>query len=110
MTLGPGDVDIGFAGRIALSDQTHSRISGISWGTEIIVSGRQISTSHGGAVGRLAAKTEPRPMVTKGTATGILVRTRAQTAPEFQSGLKSDRWETVLVELVVESEELLPGG
>ena len=43
-------------------------------------------------------------MVTNGTASGILVRTRAQTAPEFQSDLKVERWETVLVEMVVESE------
>jgi len=104
VTLGPADVDIGFAGRLASSDQTHSRIAGISWGAEVIVSGRQISTSHGGSVGRLAGKTEPRPLVTKGIATGILFRTRAQTAPEFQSSLKAERWETVLVEMVVESD------
>jgi ATP-dependent DNA helicase RecQ len=32
VSLGPSDVDIGFAGRLASSDQVHSRIADISWG------------------------------------------------------------------------------
>lgn len=54
VTLRPADVDIGFAGRLPSSDQIHSRIAGPFWGTEVIVSGRIVSTSHGGSVVRQA--------------------------------------------------------
>lgn len=105
VTLGPADVDIGFSGRLHTSDPVQARIAGLSWGSRIVVSGKQVSTVEGGTVGRLAGRTEPRSVATPGTVSGILVRTREQTAPEYQSGLKVDRWETALVEMIVEGEE-----
>jgi ATP-dependent DNA helicase RecQ len=105
VTLGPADVDIGFSGRLHSSDPVHARIEGTSWGSKVVVSGKQILTIQGGPVGRLASRTELRAATTPGTVSGILVRTREQTAPEYQSGLKVDRWETVLIEMIVDGEE-----
>lgn len=101
VALGPSDVDIGFAGRLIPSDQMHARISSLSWGSQVSVSGKQISTVQGAMVGKLANKAESFEATTSGTVSGVLVRTRGQTAPQFQAGLKLDRWETVLVEVIL---------
>ena len=36
-----------------------------------------------------------------GSVSGILVRTLEQTLAEYRAGVKADRWEPVLVELVL---------
>ena len=105
VALGPADVDIGFAGRRGPGDPLHARIESLRWGAEIVIRGREILSVDDGVVGRLARRTEPRPEATMGTVSGILAMTRKQSAPEFQTTLNADRWETVLVELIVESDE-----
>jgi hypothetical protein len=80
----------------------HHRISRLSPGDQVSVSGRLVKTSDGQPVGRLANKTELKtdgPVA--GAISGILVRTRAHTPAEYQPSLKADRWETVLIELVL---------
>ncbi|WP_298826364.1 RecQ family ATP-dependent DNA helicase [uncultured Piscinibacter sp.] len=104
-SLGPADVDIGFAGRLATDDPAHARIASLSCGSEVRVADKRISTTDGVLVGKLANKTVPPPSPTRGVVTGILVRTREQSPPEYQAALKADRWETVLVEMVVEPGE-----
>jgi len=104
VTLGPADVDIGFAGRLDSGDPVHGRIARLCHGDEVIVSGRQVKSSDGELVGRLASKTELNAVAERGSVSGILVRTREQTAPEYLATLKTDRWETVLVELVLEGD------
>lgn len=102
VSLGPADVDIGFAGRHGPADPLHQRISRLSPGDQVSVSGRLVKTSDGQPVGRLANKTELKtdgPVA--GAISGILVRTRAHTPAEYQPSLKADRWETVLIELVL---------
>jgi len=105
VTLGPADVDIGFAGRHRSADPLHERIASLSPGGKVIVGGRYVQSAEGHPVGRLASKTDLKISVSAtGSVSGILVRTLEQTPAEYRSGVKVDRWETVLVELV------LPGG
>jgi len=105
VTLGPADVDIGFAGRHRSADPLHERIASLSPGGKVIVGGRHVQTAEGHPVGRLASKTDLKINASAiGSVSGILVRTLEQTPAEYRSGVKVDRWETVLVELV------LPGG
>jgi hypothetical protein len=80
----------------------HQRIAKLSPGETVIISGRQVRTSDGQPVGRLASKTELKTSSpVAGSVSGILVRTREQTQPAFLETVKVDRWETVLVELVL---------
>lgn len=100
--LGPADIDIGFAGRHGPSDPLHQRIAMLSPGDQVSIIGKAVKSSQGSPVGRLAAKTDLKtdgPVA--GSVSGILVRTREQTPTEYRLGLKADRWETVLVELVL---------
>ena len=102
MSLGPSEIDIGFAGRQGPSDAIHLLISTVNPGDKIIVEARYLKTVNGHVIGRLAAKTALEatgrmPAVV----TGIMVRTREQTPPEFLATVKTDRWEVVVAELVV---------
>ena len=103
VTLGPAEVDIGFAGRQEPSDAVHQLIADLTPGDRIIVEGRHIKTLKGHVVGRLAAKTEllaaAGPIAA--SVTGIMVRTREQTSPEFLATVRTDRWEVVIAELVL---------
>lgn len=104
VTLGPADVDIGFAGGHAASDPLHERIARFSPGDQVTVSGRHVKEANGHAIGRLAAKTALNISASApGSVSGILVRSREQTPPEYSANLKVDRWETLLVELAIPS-------
>ena len=111
LTLGPADVDIGFAGRHAADHAMHRHIAGLVPGDDIVVDNRHLKSWRGEVVGKLASKTKidvEGPVV--GTLSGVLVRTREQTPPEYQSAVKSDRWECLLVELVVPAVGRVPPG
>ena len=102
VSLGPADVDIGFAGRHRAEDRLHERIAGLSPGDMVIVSGKQVKTNEGHLVGRLAGKTDLKTSAAvAGTVSGVLVRTREQTPAEYRASVKVGRWETVLMELVL---------
>jgi ATP-dependent DNA helicase RecQ len=101
INLGPGEVDLGFAGRAEASAPIHSRIASIGVGTKIHIEGRAILTSEGQTIGRIASKvTTPAGRTLHGVVTGIMVRTRAYTAPEYLAATRVERWEVVLAELV----------
>jgi len=102
VSLGPAEMDIGFAGRHAADDDLHCKIAGLMSGDEVRVDGRQVRDMQGRVVGRLASKTEltsTGPVT--GVVSGILVRTREQTSPEFADTVRSEKWEVVLVEIVL---------
>jgi hypothetical protein len=76
-------------------------------GDQVSVSGRFVKTSDGQPVGKLASKTDlEADGSVAGSVSGILVRTREHTPTECQRSLKADRWETVLVKLVLPSPKL----
>lgn len=80
----------------------HRHIAGLAPGDDIVVDNRHLKSRRGEVVGKLASKTRidvARPVI--GTLSGVLVRTREQSPPEYQSAVKADRWETLLVEPVV---------
>ena len=102
VSLGPADVDIGFAGRHRPEDQLHARIARLSPGDTVVVSGGQVKTKDGQVIGRLASKTDLRTKAAvSATVSGVLVRTREQTAAEYRASVKVDQWETVLMELIL---------
>jgi ATP-dependent DNA helicase RecQ len=100
MALGPGDVDIGYAGRFAPDHSVHRRIAALVPGSAVRVHDRCIVTPQGHTVGRVAkAAVLPAGTELEATVTGILVRTRAQTPPAYLESTRCERWEVVLVEV-----------
>jgi len=102
VTLGPADVDIGFAGRFRAHDPVHKNIASLAQGEAVVINDRQVKTLDGRTVGRLASKTaliSSTPVT--GSVSGVLVRTRDQTPTEYRTSVKVERWEAVLLELVV---------
>jgi ATP-dependent DNA helicase RecQ len=109
LALGPADVDIGFAGRHAAGHVIHEHIAMLTPGDDIVVDNRHLKSRRGEIVGRLASKTRidvDGPVM--GTLAGVLVRTREQTYPEYQLAVKVDRWESLLVELIVPAAGQVP--
>jgi ATP-dependent DNA helicase RecQ len=105
LTYGPRDVDIGYAGRLPSQHPVHQALNSLVFGTELVLRERVLLTKSGVAVGKLAKATQnvPRPGAT-GVVRGIMVRTRAQTAQDFQPSVVTDSWEVPLIEFVE------PGG
>lgn len=102
VAVGPADVDIGFAGRQGPQAAGHRRIAALQPGDEVFIEDRRIRTGQGEVVGRLARRTELGiPGTVRARVSGILVRTRDQTPPEYLDAIRTERWETVLVEAVV---------
>ena len=98
--LGPKQVDIGFAGRRALSDPIHAAIAGLCAGDTVVVEDRTIKSTSGSIVGQLAARTvleSSEPLHAKVTA--IMSRSREQTPAEYADSVRAERWEVVLVEV-----------
>lgn len=98
--LGAADVDIGYAGRSLRDAPIHQAIAALRVDDAIAITDRRITNLDGQVVGRLATRTEVDPAaILRGTVSGILVRTKSQTAPEYAGTVKVDRWEVVLAEL-----------
>ena len=111
LNLGPADVDVGFAGRHAADHVMHGHIAGLAPGDDIVADYRHLKSLDGKVVGKLASKARidvAGPVV--GAVSGVLVRTREQTLPEYQSAVKAERWESLLVELVVPAAGQVPAG
>jgi ATP-dependent DNA helicase RecQ len=102
VALGPADVDIGFARRHGAEASGHPRIAALVPGDKVVVDDRQVKTHEGKVAGRLAKKTGlPAAGITPATVSGIRVRRREQTPPEYLDSLKKDCSVPVLLERVV---------
>lgn len=101
LTLGPAEVDLGFAGRRAASNGVHAAIAGLRVGDEVRIDNRQLRDRSGAVVGRLAKKCDVPALPLAGSIFAVMVRTRKQTSPEYQTSVKVDRWEVPLAEVVV---------
>jgi len=106
--LGLGDVFISFAGYRSRAGRVHGAIAGLAPGDELDLDDSEepwrLLDQKGVEVGRLASGfTPPEGMrCAKATVYAVLIRRREQSAPEYQAGLKCDRWEVVLPELIFE--------
>lgn len=56
VSLGPAEVDLRYAGRRHPSDVVHNHLARLRLGDELGLSGRELQTSKGNAIGRLAQK------------------------------------------------------
>ncbi|MEO8279268.1 MAG: RecQ family ATP-dependent DNA helicase [Ideonella sp.] len=102
VTLGPADVDIGFAGRCGPGHPVHRAIESLQVGDEIVIAERRIESPERVAVGRLANRTELDPAsVAKAKVCGLMVRTREQTPAAHAEAVRVDRWEVVLMEVEI---------
>jgi ATP-dependent DNA helicase RecQ len=102
VSLGPAEVDLGFAGRRPPSDPVHGSLAGVRVGDAARISGRIVETADGRAIGKLAAKVSLGAPISSMRVTGIMVRTKARTDPQYLDRVQCEAWEVVLAELVFE--------
>jgi ATP-dependent DNA helicase RecQ len=101
VTLGPADVDLGYAGRKVAGATLHAELAALRVGDEIRVADRQLRTVGGRLVGTLSKKCDLPNQAAPGSVFAIMLRTRAQTHPDFQARIKVDAWEVPLVEVTL---------
>ena len=105
-TLDLSEVDLDFAGRLANGHRALRALDTLAAGDQVSLrrDGERvlIVDRHDVAVGRLARKFEPPRDATfvEGTVFAIITRYRSDSAKDFQSKLRRDRWSVVLPELV----------
>ncbi len=100
--LSPADVDLGLAGRRPASDPIHGWIAAVKPGDSLHIENRSIFDSQGHAVGRLSKGCDLPSYRLDGLVTAVMVRSREQTPPDYLSGLKTDRWEVPLGQVVIQ--------
>lgn len=105
--LGPRDIDLGFAGRDCGS--VRKAVSGLNTGDELHVevkAGRWFfQTATGQTVGRAAGSYKPPAgRVIAARVASIGVWRRKDADPEWHERMKTDHWEVVLPEVVIELE------
>ena len=101
VTLGPADVDLGYAARKVAGATLHAELAALRVGDEIRVADRQLRTVGGRLVGTLSKKCDLPNQAAPGSVFAIMLRTRAQTHPDFQARIKVDAWEVPLVEVTL---------
>jgi len=98
--LGAASMDIGFAGRQPPSHPIHRAIAGLRCGDPVELRGRFVHSISGQILGRLAASVDELPLQGGAAAVvALMVRTRSQTPEKYWPSLKTDQWETPLVEV-----------
>ena len=108
--LNLGDVFLNFSGRKHSSHSVHRAIAALSAGDLLKVregSWKWELLDHDGTVvGQLARsfKSPAGMRCTFATVYGIVTRDRERTDPQYQTGLRCDKWEVVVPELVFEPE------
>ena len=106
--LGLRDVFLSFAGYRSLGHPVHRAIAALSPGDRLQVREAQdrwqLLDRNGTIVGTLAASYQPPANTCCAFATVLAVATwdRDSSEPEYQSRLRSDKWEVVIPELVFE--------
>ena len=108
---GLGDVDLGFAGRLAERHTTHRAIAALSPGdpleTRITEYGSwELLDSAGSVVGRLAKTFRPpREMRCRSAEVSAIVGwSREASEPQYRDSIKCESWEVVVPELVFQIE------
>ncbi len=107
---GLDEINLGFAGRQRASAPVHRAISALAPGDPLrvrVVRERwELLDRDGTVVGRLARAFEPPAGMRCISAAvhAVVTWSRDASEPEFQAGLKCDRWEVVVPELVFEPE------
>lgn len=102
VSLGPAEVDLGYAGRRPPSDAVHRQLAQLRVGDKVRINGRMIEATGGNAVGKLAAKVTLNRPIRSAHITGIMVRTKARTDPRYIDGVRCESWEVPLAELVLD--------
>jgi ATP-dependent DNA helicase RecQ len=103
VTLSPGDVDLGYAGRQAADAKIHAHLAALRVGDEVRVADRQLLTVTGQVLGRLSSKCDVPNGPMPATVFAVMVRARTQTHPDYLERVKVDQWEVPLVEVVLTS-------
>lgn len=95
-----GEVDIGFAGRSAVSNPIHKAISDLQIGHPLTLKhdGDRflLQDSQGRVVGRTAKSFAPDIVVDQCYVEGIVARYAEEGDPQFHASLKMDSWEVVI--------------
>ena len=109
LRLSLDDVHVGFAGRCGARHPVHRAIAALAPGDPLKVrvdahGRRELLDREGVVVGRLAKKFEPPAGMRCLSAAvhAVVAWSREASEPEFQDGIKCDRWEVVAPELVFE--------
>ncbi len=102
VSLGPADVDLGYAGRSPAMNRVHRDLSAVQTGDPVCLSDGVLKTPGGATIGRLSKNATLRDGAYAAKVTGVMVRAREQTPPEYLPSVRVDRWEVVLVEAAVQ--------
>ncbi len=115
VTLGPSEVDLGFAGRLSSNHYSLAALKNIEAEDPLQLAqhgNRWVAKDrHGTVVCQLAKKFAPPKdaQFLRGSVYAISTRYREDSAEEYHSHLKRDTWEVILPELVFGPPSALPG-
>lgn len=101
VTLGPADVFLGYAGRQPAGSRIHADLAAVRVGDAVQVAARQVTDRHGRVLVPLARKCELPDQPLAGKVYAVMVRTRAQTHPDYLASVNIDQWEVPLAEVVL---------
>lgn len=80
----------------------HADLAALEAGDPLRITDGELVSNDGRTVGRLSKNAGLRNGEYAAKVTGVMVRAREQTAPEYRALVKADRWEVV--------EAVAPGG
>ncbi len=104
--LGLGDVDLGFAGRVAAESALHRAIAALAAGDPLRLRQRngsfELADHNVVVVGRLARAFRPPAGMCciAARVAAIIVRLREDGEPEYQGLIRGERWEVVVPDLI----------
>jgi ATP-dependent DNA helicase RecQ len=100
------DIDLGFAGRYALTRPVHAAIANLQPGDPLLLKKSdkawELTNADGQAVCRLARSFSPPAgkQLVSAKVFALVVRERDDSEPKYQDVLRTERWEVVIPELV----------
>ena len=102
VSLGPAEVDLGYAGRKPPSDAVHRHLAQLRVGDALRLHGRDLETTEGDSIGKLALKVSLDGHIRSAHVTGIMVRTKERTDAKYLDAIRCDSWEVTLAEVVLD--------